>query len=133
MQTVFSAIGGVHTPKSEDRCPLHPAPLLQLRVLGFGLLQNWDVRIGIRPRRKEGLVFLARALDLSLAAVSVRKTQVRHSRWLVPNHFNLEQFRPQLPGNEQTISLRVVSNTVKNSIRRREFTFVHQTRKINPP
>lgn len=51
---------------------------------------------------------------------------------LVPSHFNLEQFRPQLPGNEQTISLRVVSNTVKNSIRRRELTFVHQTRQINP-
>jgi hypothetical protein len=27
--------------------------LLQFRVLGFGLLQDWDVRVGVFPEREE--------------------------------------------------------------------------------
>jgi len=30
--------------------------LLQLRVLGFGLLQDWDVGVGVFPEREEILV-----------------------------------------------------------------------------
>jgi len=28
-------------------------PLLQLRVLGFGFFQDWDVRVGVFPEREE--------------------------------------------------------------------------------
>jgi hypothetical protein len=36
----------------------YPPELLQLRVLCFGLPQNWDVRISTRPGGKKVLVFL---------------------------------------------------------------------------
>jgi hypothetical protein len=55
--------------------------LLQLRVFGFGSFENWDVWISVRPRGKEGLVFLAGAVDVCRTAISACKTQMRNTRY----------------------------------------------------
>src|SRR5271170_2302872 len=40
----------------QSECRVERRPLLQLRVLGFGLLQDGDVGVGVFPEREEILV-----------------------------------------------------------------------------
>ena len=47
---------GENNPKSSTRSGPVGQNLLQLRVLGFRSLQDWDVEIGVFPERQELVV-----------------------------------------------------------------------------
>jgi hypothetical protein len=51
--------------------------LLQLRVLGFGLLQDGDIGVGVFPEGKEILVARSGLDDFSLHGMSASEAEMR--------------------------------------------------------
>src|ERR1039458_3637136 len=64
--------------------------LLQFRVLGFGLLQDWDVRVGVFPEREKIVVGSLRFCSLTCHEVSTTELEIcKSANWFVQNNASM--------------------------------------------
>jgi hypothetical protein len=93
---------GFVNPSASSKRPKHDFHLLlQLRVVGFGLLQDGDVRVGVFPEREEILVGGERP---DAGGVGIRSLRSSRLQGVGTSHAQMRQrSRPAVPDNTAVV------------------------------